>query len=85
MEADYDLLNAIDFHKGCYIGQETTSRMKRRSAVKTRMRRLPSMAPPRPLVRPWRPPRACGQAKCCRAATAAPWPCCGLIARFPDP
>jgi folate-binding protein YgfZ len=37
LEADYDLLNAIDFHKGCYIGQETTSRMKRRSAVKTRM------------------------------------------------
>ena len=37
LEADWDLLNAIDFHKGCYIGQETTSRMKRRGAVKTRM------------------------------------------------
>ena len=37
LEADYDLLNAIDFHKGCYVGQETTSRMKRRSAVKSRM------------------------------------------------
>jgi folate-binding protein YgfZ len=37
LEADWDLLNAIDFHKGCYVGQETTSRMKRRSAVKTRM------------------------------------------------
>jgi folate-binding protein YgfZ len=37
LEAAFDLLNAIDFHKGCYIGQETTSRMKRRSAVKTRM------------------------------------------------
>ena len=37
LEADYDLLHAIDFKKGCYIGQETTSRMKRRSAVKTRM------------------------------------------------
>ena len=37
LEADYDLLNAIDFKKGCYVGQETTSRMKRRSAVKTRM------------------------------------------------
>ena len=37
LEADWDLLNAIDFHKGCFIGQETTSRMKRRSAVKTRM------------------------------------------------
>jgi folate-binding protein YgfZ len=37
LEADFDLLNAIDFKKGCYVGQETTSRMKRRSAVKTRM------------------------------------------------
>ena len=37
LEANWDLLNAIDFHKGCYVGQETTSRMKRRSAVKTRM------------------------------------------------
>jgi hypothetical protein len=37
LEANFDLLNAIDFHKGCYVGQETTSRMKRRSAVKTRM------------------------------------------------
>ena len=37
LEADFDLLGAIDFHKGCYVGQETTSRMKRRSAVKTRI------------------------------------------------
>jgi folate-binding protein YgfZ len=37
LEADFDLLHAIDFKKGCYVGQETTSRMKRRSAVKTRM------------------------------------------------
>jgi folate-binding protein YgfZ len=37
LEADFDLLDAIDFKKGCYVGQETTSRMKRRSAVKTRM------------------------------------------------
>ena len=37
LEADFDLLNAIDFHKGCYVGQETTSRVKRRSGVKTRM------------------------------------------------
>ncbi len=36
MEADFDLLNAIDFHKGCFVGQETTSRMKRRGQIKTR-------------------------------------------------
>ncbi len=37
IEADFDLLNGIDFQKGCYVGQETTSRMKRRGAIKTRM------------------------------------------------
>lgn len=37
IEADFDLLNGIDFQKGCFVGQETTSRMKRRGAVKTRM------------------------------------------------
>ncbi|HEY1415571.1 MAG TPA: folate-binding protein [Caulobacteraceae bacterium] len=37
IEADFDLLNGIDFRKGCYVGQETTSRMKRRGTVKTRM------------------------------------------------
>lgn len=37
IEADFDLLNGIDFHKGCFVGQETTSRMKRRGQIKTRM------------------------------------------------
>jgi folate-binding protein YgfZ len=37
IEADFDLLNGIDFQKGCFIGQETTSRMKRRGAIKNRM------------------------------------------------
>jgi folate-binding protein YgfZ len=37
IEANFDLLAGIDFHKGCFIGQETTSRMHRRGAVKTRM------------------------------------------------
>ncbi|MBX3476334.1 MAG: folate-binding protein YgfZ [Brevundimonas sp.] len=37
IEADFDLLNGIDFHKGCFIGQETTSRMKRRGAIRNRM------------------------------------------------
>ena len=36
LEADLDHLNAIDFHKGCFIGQETASRMKRRGQVKSR-------------------------------------------------
>lgn len=37
IEADFDLLNGIDFKKGCFVGQETTSRMKRRGHIKTRM------------------------------------------------
>ncbi|HEY2483131.1 MAG TPA: folate-binding protein [Caulobacteraceae bacterium] len=37
IEANFDLLNGVDFRKGCFVGQETTSRMKRRGQVKTRM------------------------------------------------
>jgi folate-binding protein YgfZ len=37
LEADFDLLNGIDFRKGCFVGQETTSRMKRRGTIKSRM------------------------------------------------
>lgn len=37
IEANFDLLNAIDFKKGCFVGQETTSRMKRRGTIKNRM------------------------------------------------
>lgn len=37
IEANFDLLNGIDFGKGCFVGQETTSRMKRRGTIKTRM------------------------------------------------
>lgn len=49
LEADFDLLNGVAFQKGCFVGQETTSRMKRRSAVKNRMLPLdydgPQIAP----------------------------------------
>ena len=37
IEADFDLLNGIDFRKGCFVGQETTSRMKRRGQIRSRM------------------------------------------------
>ena len=37
IEANFDLLNGIDFHKGCFVGQETTSRMWRRGAIRNRM------------------------------------------------
>ena len=37
IEANFDLLHGIDFQKGCFVGQETTSRMKRRGMIKNRM------------------------------------------------
>jgi hypothetical protein len=37
IEANFDLLGGIDFQKGCFVGQETTSRMKRRGTIKNRM------------------------------------------------
>ena len=37
IEANLDLLHGIDFKKGCFVGQETTSRMKRRGQVKSRL------------------------------------------------
>lgn len=36
IEANFDLLNGIDFSKGCFVGQETTSRMKRRGTIRNR-------------------------------------------------
>ena len=30
LECNFDLLNSIDFHKGCYVGQELTARTKHR-------------------------------------------------------
>ncbi|MBI29429.1 MAG: hypothetical protein CMI95_06045 [Pelagibacteraceae bacterium] len=34
LENNYDSLNAIDWDKGCYIGQELTARMKYRALIK---------------------------------------------------
>jgi folate-binding protein YgfZ len=48
IEANFDLLNGIDFQKGCFVGQETTSRMKRRGSIKTRMLPLTFDGPPPP-------------------------------------
>jgi len=48
IEADMDLLNGIDFKKGCFVGQETTSRMKRRGGVRSRMLPIVFDGPPPP-------------------------------------
>ncbi|MEO9169274.1 MAG: folate-binding protein [Aestuariivirga sp.] len=36
-EANLDFLNAVDFKKGCYIGQEVVSRMQHRATVRSRI------------------------------------------------
>ena len=46
IEANFDLLSGIDFKKGCFVGQETTSRMKRRGAIKNRMLAIRFEGPP---------------------------------------
>jgi folate-binding protein YgfZ len=46
IEANFDLLGGIDFRKGCFVGQETTSRMKRRGVIKNRMAPIAFEGPP---------------------------------------
>ncbi len=46
IEANFDLLNGIDFAKGCFVGQETTSRMKRRGTIRNRMLPIAFEGPP---------------------------------------
>jgi folate-binding protein YgfZ len=48
IEANFDLLSGIDFQKGCFVGQETTSRMKRRGSIRNRMLPLAFVGPPPP-------------------------------------
>jgi folate-binding protein YgfZ len=48
IEANFDILNGVDFKKGCFVGQETTSRMHRRGIVKTRMAPIVFDGPPPP-------------------------------------
>ena len=37
LEANFEELNAIDFKKGCYIGQENTARMKLKNKLRKRL------------------------------------------------
>ena len=36
MDVNYDALNGVDYRKGCFIGQEVASRMKRKSEARKR-------------------------------------------------
>lgn len=46
LEYGFEELNGVDFKKGCYVGQETTARMKWKQLVKKRL--LPVSIPARP-------------------------------------
>ena len=37
LESNYEELNAIDFKKGCYVGQENTARMKLKNKLRKRL------------------------------------------------
>jgi hypothetical protein len=36
LDVNYDALNAVSFKKGCFVGQEVTSRMKRKGEIRKR-------------------------------------------------
>ena len=36
LDVNYDALNAVSYRKGCFVGQEVTSRMKRKSDIRKR-------------------------------------------------
>ena len=46
LDADLDELHAVDFKKGCYIGQELTARMKHRGTARKRLLALTGSALP---------------------------------------
>lgn len=48
LDADLDELHAIDFQKGCYIGQELTARMKHRGTARKRLLAVTGAALPAP-------------------------------------
>jgi folate-binding protein YgfZ len=44
-EACFDLLNGVDFKKGCYVGQEVVSRMQHRGTARTRILAVSAQEP----------------------------------------
>ncbi len=47
-DANLDLLQGLDFDKGCYVGQEVVSRMKHRGTARRRIVRVKLAGPPPP-------------------------------------
>jgi hypothetical protein len=38
LEANFEELNAIDFKKGCYVGQENTARMRLKNKIRKKLK-----------------------------------------------
>ena len=51
-DANMDLLNGVDFEKGCYVGQEVVSRMRHRGGARKRIVRVKLAAPGAPVGAP---------------------------------
>jgi hypothetical protein len=51
-DANFDLINGVDFHKGCYVGQEVVARMQHRGGVKKRVVRVRTEGDPPPAGTP---------------------------------
>jgi len=51
-DANLDLLNGVDFRKGCYVGQEVVARMQHRGGVKRRVVRVRTEGDPPPAGTP---------------------------------
>lgn len=49
LDVNYDALNAVSYKKGCFVGQEVTSRMKRKGEIRRRtlIARFDGAAPPK--------------------------------------
>ena len=46
LDVNYDALCGVDYKKGCFVGQEVTSRMKRKGEIRKRTARLSFDGPP---------------------------------------
>ena len=45
-DVNMDLLNGVDFRKGCYVGQEVVSRMRHRGEIRRRVMRVAALDAP---------------------------------------
>jgi folate-binding protein YgfZ len=48
LDVNYDALSGVSYKKGCFVGQEVTSRMKRKGEIRRRTLRLTLGGPPPP-------------------------------------